>query len=141
MTVWAARAIVIVVAAISGGSDASSGKIPMNRYSGLRFAVLAFGLCLSSAAWADAIDGDWCRDGRHFSIDGPGIVTPSGTPTIGDYSRHGFAYAVPDSEPDAGTAIIMVLIDEDTVRLERRQSRAGERIGETETWKRCELVS
>ena len=31
----------------------------------------------AAAALADAIDGEWCHtDGRHFTINGPDIVTP-----------------------------------------------------------------
>ena len=39
-----------------------------------RAAAVAVGLVLTaSPAWADAIDGEWCREGRHFVIEGPNI--------------------------------------------------------------------
>ena len=53
----------------------------------------------ASGARADAIDGNWCAaDGRTFSIEGPKILTPGGTATTGDYTRHSFAYVVPSGE-------------------------------------------
>jgi hypothetical protein len=92
-------------------------------------------MAMAAPAWADAIDGDWCSaDGRHFSIRGPDIVTPAGTPTHGDYDRHAFAYVVPDSEAGAGAAIAMVLVNEDTVHLKAQPE------GQLEVWTRCEIT-
>jgi len=82
-------------------------------------------------AWADKIDGDWCfDDGRHFSIDGPRIVTPLGSHISGDYARHAFSYVVPAPEPAAGQIVRMLLLNENTVDL----TLGG---GATETWHRC----
>ena len=90
----------------------------------------------ATPALADKIDGDWCfADGRHFSIDGPTIVTERGRTLAGDYRRHFFAYVIPPPEAQAGVAVEMALADENTVYL-----RVG-RDGPTETWKRCSPTS
>ncbi|HZQ11990.1 MAG TPA: hypothetical protein VFB31_04190 [Pseudolabrys sp.] len=97
-------------------------------------AVLAF-FGLAGAAFADAIDGDWChqQSGRRFSIRGPQIVTPGGKQMLGNYSRHWFDYVVPAPEPGAGRTVFMRLLDENTVHL-----RVGdENAAEAETWIRC----
>ena len=91
---------------------------------------------ISASAYADAIDGDWCSttEVKQFSIAGPKITTPAGTQTTGDYSRHAFAYIVPDGDPGAGEAIVMQLMNDDEVRV----SVNG---GEPKLWRRCELIS
>ena len=70
----------------------------------------------------------------HFVIDGPRIRTPGGNQIRGNYDRHGFPYIVPANEEGAGTHIVMVLLNEETVRLTRGAATP-------ETWKRCKLVS
>ena len=85
-------------------------------------------------ARADAIDGQWCLGSSHFEISGPNIRTPGGNEITGNYDRHGFTYVVPGSEEGAGTEILMVLLNEETVRLTRGASPA-------ETWKRCKPTS
>jgi hypothetical protein len=85
-------------------------------------------------ARADAIDGQWCLGSRHFEISGPNIRTPGGSQITGNYGRHGFTYVVPASEDGAGTQIVMVLLNEETVQLTRGKSPA-------ETWKRCKPTS
>ena len=98
---------------------------------GLPVAVAAALVCGTAPAWADKIDGDWCfGDGRHFSIDGPRIVTPLGSHIEGSYARHSFSYVVPTPEPAAGQIVRMLLLNENTVDL----SLGG---GATETWHRC----
>lgn len=85
---------------------------------------------------ADAIDGNWCAaDGRVMSITGPAIVTPGGRAITGDYDRHAFAYVVPAGERDAGTAISMVLRNEDTIELSTGPG------AEHEIWHRCDVIS
>ncbi|MFL5333301.1 MAG: hypothetical protein ACJ8H8_08990 [Geminicoccaceae bacterium] len=101
-------------------------------------ATWALGVALlvgaAGAARADKIDGNWCAgDGRVMSIEGPRIVTPGGTPATGDYSRHAFAYTVPAPDKEAGTAIRLVLLNEDTVRVV-----AGP---PPEIWHRCDVTS
>ncbi len=101
----------------------------------LRFAgfstIAAAALLGAPCAWADKIDGDWCfGDGRHFSIDGPRIVTPLGSHIAGNYARHAFSYVVPAPAPAAGQIVRMLLLNENTVDL----SLGG---GATETWHRC----
>lgn len=91
----------------------------------------------ATRAMADVIDGDWCfADGRRFEIRGPDIVTPAGSRTTGDYSRHHFSYVVPKSDPDAGKTVDMRLMNENTVFL-----WLGGQTSETEAppqvWHRC----
>lgn len=102
---------------------------------GSRSSMLAFAAALlaisAGSAHADAIDGSWCHsDGRRLSISGPLIVTPAGTRTEGDYSRHAFDYVAPAGEPQPGTAIHMTLLGEELMHM-----RVGD--GETQTWRRC----
>jgi hypothetical protein len=88
-------------------------------------------LLAARPAYADVIDGAWCLDsGMRMMINGPTIVTPAGTRTQGNYSRHAFSYVVPASEPGAGTTVSMLLVNEETVRV--RNGTAAE-----ETWHRC----
>src|SRR5690242_11181513 len=72
-----------------------------------------------AAAFADAIDGNWCLENskKFMSIDGVRIVTPGGSATEGNYSRHAFDYVIPPPEPQAGTVIGMLLANENTVYL------------------------
>jgi hypothetical protein len=92
----------------------------------------------AGGAHADVIDGNWCSgDGRHFSINGPSIVTPGGAKTQGNYSRHAFSYTAPPNEDSAGAQIFMTLLNETTVRL-----RVGaDPTAPTQIWKRCDVVS
>ena len=100
--------------------------------------VLIAGVCLfaGSPALADAIDGEWCSttEAAHFSIAGPLIVTPAGTQTTGDYSRHAFSYVVPEGDPGAGDMVVMRLLNEEEVLV----AIAG---GEPVLWRRCEVIS
>ena len=77
-----------------------------------------------NAARADAIDGQWCLATSHFEINGPNIRTPGGNQIVGNYDRHGFTYLVPANEEGAGTEIVMVLLNEETVRLTRGSAAA-----------------
>jgi hypothetical protein len=52
----------------------------------------------------------------------------------GEYNRHGIRHVVPANEQGAGTQIVMVLLNEETVHLTRGNSAP-------ETWKRCKPVS
>ncbi len=101
-----------------------------------RFAIVCLlgGLTVAAAhaARADAIDGVWCLEpDLHLTINGPTIVTPSGAPLWGDYSRHAFSYVAPAGEPNAGATMQMRLLNEDT--MQRRAAPAGN----VETWHRC----
>jgi hypothetical protein len=104
----------------------------------MRAYALAVALGLSVVALtahpvrADAIDGAWCHDNdRRMMINGPVIVTPAGTRTQGDYSRHAFSYVIPTGDPGAGGTTEMQLINEDEVRV-----RAPPRMT-AEIWRRC----
>jgi hypothetical protein len=99
--------------------------------------VVALGIVLAHGARADAIDGDWCSaDGRSFSIKGSEIVTPAGTHSRGNYSRHAFSYIVPESDPGAGEPISMLLVNEMTVQLWTGDARP-QSADAVETWHRC----
>jgi hypothetical protein len=82
---------------------------------------------------ADAIDGEWCSDdGRHLSIQGSKIVTPSGTRMEGVYSRHSFLYVTPANEPQAGLEVSMQLLSETAVNV-----RVGSPTAPSRVWHRC----
>ena len=80
----------------------------------LRAAAGAVLLCLAAThARADAIDGDWCNaDSKRMKIRGPEIVTPGGSQTRGDYTRHSFVYVVPAGEAGAGETVSIILLSE-----------------------------
>ena len=88
----------------------------------------------AGSARADALDGNWCAtDGRVMTIEGSRILTPGGTATAGDYSRHAFAYTVPTTDDNAGAEVRLVLVNEDTVRVV---------VGPPpEIWRRCDVTS
>jgi hypothetical protein len=101
------------------------------RRSGLGLAIIAGALLLATPAKADVIDGNWCRDERRFSIEGPTIVTVTGHKMQGDYTRHSFRYTVPATDPGAGQDVFMQLLNELTLSL-----RVGAD-GASEIWQRC----
>ena len=90
----------------------------------------------AGAALADAIDGDWCftPENKHMRIAGPKITTPAGTETMGQYSRHAFAYQVPDGDPGAGNAITMQLLNEEEVNVSVNGAAP-------QMWRRCQVTS
>lgn len=98
--------------------------------------ITVFAIFFSPSAFADAIDGDWCSitEAKQFRIEGPIITTPAGTTTTGNYSRHTFAYVVPDGDPSAGDAITMRQLNEEEVQVAVNE-------GESAIWRRCELIS
>jgi hypothetical protein len=93
--------------------------------------VVAVAAC-PRAALADVIDGNWCyRDGRHFSIRGPDIVTPAGTSAKGNWSR------VPPAESDGGQTIYMLLQDQNTVALAVGAQPVIADPAQVQIWHRC----
>jgi hypothetical protein len=98
-------------------------------------AIAASGLAPGVAS-ADAIDGDWCKEGRQFSIRGPQITTPTGTVTSGSYDRHAFFYTDQDGGFADGAEVHMQLLNEETVRL-----FIGTPDSEGEIWQRCDFTS
>jgi len=90
----------------------------------------------ASPALADQIDGEWCSttEVAHFSIAGPLIVTPAGTQTTGDYTRHAFSYVVPEGDPGAGETIVMRQLNDEEILV----AVAG---GDPVLWRRCEVIS
>jgi hypothetical protein len=91
----------------------------------------------TSASRADVIDGNWCSEktGKTMQIQGPSIVTPGGSHIEGHYSRHAFDYTVPEREPEAGTPVMMRLLNENAVQVQIGAS------GAPEVWRRCEQTS
>jgi hypothetical protein len=88
----------------------------------------------STAALADAIDGDWCHsNGKRMSIHGPEIVTPGGKQSRGDYSRHFFSYVVPAGEAGAGETVSITLLGEYLAH-----SRQGAADAPVQEWRRCQ---
>ena len=88
----------------------------------------------STAALADAIDGDWCHsDGKRMSIHGPDIVTPGGKQTRGDYTRHFFSYVVPAGEAGAGETVSITLLGEYLAH-----AREGAADAPMQEWRRCQ---
>jgi hypothetical protein len=89
-------------------------------------------------ARADAIDGNWCTaEGKRLAIEGPKIVTPAGTQTIGNYSRHAFTYEVPPTDPGAGQTMFMVLLNENTMNSAMAADAQAARQMPAQVWHRC----
>jgi hypothetical protein len=110
------------------------------RRSALALAVVAGGVTVLSAeaAWADAIDGNWCSpEGKRMEIQGPAITTPAGTQWRGNYSRHYFTYQVPASDPGAGQTVYMALLNENTVHLTMADEAQKAQQSPVEVWHRC----
>ena len=99
------------------------------------FAIACFLLAgFSTAALADAIDGDWCHsNGKRMSIHGPEIVTPGGKQTRGDYSRHFFSYVIPQGEAGAGETVAITLLGEYLAH-----ARQGAADAPVQEWRRCQ---
>ncbi len=94
-------------------------------------------LMFPGAALADRIDGKWCSpEGRHVEIQGRQITTHSGVKMDGEYGRHSFSYTAPAAEPDAGSTMYMVLLNEETMEV-----RAGNPVARAIVWKRCQNIS
>ena len=106
-----------------------------HRLSALAPVAAAAAMLLSTtAAFADAIDGDWClADGKRMSIRGPEIVTPGGKQIRGDYSRHFFSYVIPAGEPGAGATVSITLLSEYLAH-----ARAGSTDAPIQEWRRCQ---
>jgi hypothetical protein len=93
---------------------------------------------LGGPARADEIDGEWCTvDGKqHMLIQGPGITTPAGKRTEGNYTRHAFSYVVPEAEPGTGATVRMVLVNEQTVHSQTADAAASAQ-PPILVWQRC----
>jgi hypothetical protein len=93
-------------------------------------------MLFDAPAKADVIDGDWCsEDGRHFSIQGPTIITPAGKQMSGQYTRHTFRYMAPTDEAGAGQEISMLLLNELTLNLRIGSDSA------VQIWRRCKPIT
>jgi hypothetical protein len=98
---------------------------------------LVAGLCMAgTAARADAIDGNWCNstNNKQMQIVGPMIVTPGGKKMEGRYSRHSFAYTIPDTEAPAGEPASLQLVNENRIAAQFGSAPV-------EMWHRCEQTS
>jgi hypothetical protein len=86
----------------------------------------------TGGAYADRIDGHWCKGLKRLYIDGPQIVTPGGTKMTGDYDRHAFTYVVPAGEDDAGATITMQQMHEELM-----QWQSSSNPSDVQDWIRC----
>ncbi len=106
-----------------------------------RLTLVSAGLLLAttSAALADAIDGDWCKGADHMMIEGPKILTPGRNTITGDYGRYRFSYVIPGNEPGAGGEVKMTMLRGglETVHA----FRPGTPTDAPEVWRRCKPVS
>ena len=101
----------------------------------LRTLTMAAALVLAAptAAFADAIDGDWCSaDGQHMTINGDDITTPGGKAIKGNYTRHAFDYVVPADEAGSGETV-RILLRGKYLAL----SRQGPADAPVREWRRC----
>lgn len=101
--------------------------------------ALAVTMTLSPAAFADTIDGEWCREGRSFNVDGPHILTYGGSAIRSDDNRHGFRYVAPANEPEAGIENTVVLRGEELLDLFRKPDDGAK--SAAESWRRCRVTS
>jgi hypothetical protein len=103
------------------------------------FALAIAAVAIPGVARADAIDGNWCLENtkKFMTIDGVKIVTPGGSATEGNYSRHAFDYVIPPLEPQAGTVVGMLLANENTIYLKVGSKVVGRGEPGTEIWHRC----
>jgi hypothetical protein len=65
---------------------------------------------------------------------GRASARPGDNEISGNYDRHGYTHIVPANEEGARTEVVMVLLNESTVRVTRGRSAP-------ETWKRCKPLS
>lgn len=92
----------------------------------------------AGAAFADAIDGQWCSsDGRSIIIEGDRVVSPGGAKLIGDYDRHHFIFTIPAGEQNGGKEVDMVLVNPGTVHTRYKAAGVEVDTGNPETWIRC----
>lgn len=113
-------------------------RVPL--LSALSALVIAAAALSAGPAFADAIDGTWCKgDGRNMQISGPRILTPAGAEILGQYSRHAFSYVV--GQTDAGATVSMVLVNETTIHLRRDGGAAPTPPEAYEVWRRCEVIT
>jgi len=74
-------------------------------------------------------------------IRGDRITLPGGAEITGNYSRHAYAYTVPENHDRAGSVDTMVLVDENTIRLTPGGSTSVPLKSAVEIWKRCALTT
>lgn len=104
-----------------------------DRLCAARVSLALAGLLLSSPAFADSIDGDWCSGTlRRIVIDGSLITAPKGAKLTGDYRRYTVLFAMPGGEPDAGQAVNMRFL-----RQEGGVVQVTIGSGQPEIWRRC----
>ena len=105
----------------------------------LGLATAAAIVTLPGIARADSIDGDWClaNTKKYMTIQGVQIVTPGGSRTEGNYSRHAFDYVIPPPEAQAGQTVAMILVNENTVNLIVGAKFVSRGAPNVETWLRC----
>jgi hypothetical protein len=105
----------------------------------ISLAAAATVVTFAAPAFADVIDGTWCYKDQSLSIDGPNIITPGRSAITGNYQRHSFDYTTPVNERDAGAAVHMILLNENTVNL--WVGAAYPESGTVQVWLRCAPVA
>ena len=58
-------------------------------------ALVSLTLSIPETTHADAIDRDWCHQGKRLKIDGPDLLTSGGKRMQDLYNRHRFEYKAP----------------------------------------------
>lgn len=92
-------------------------------------------LLVPGAALADEISGEWCSpDGQSLTIRGSRVVAPSGIETDGRYSRHRYAFTMPEGGADAGADIVLEQLSDEEVRYSIDGSAPV-------SWTRCRAVT
>ena len=103
--------------------------------------LIAGTLFVPQIARADALDGEWCKDARSLTIQGPNILTPGGTQMTGEYSRHQFRYVIPQGEPQQGDTVEMSQRNDEEMDLRIVPAAVGSAPGAWERWRRCKVTS
>lgn len=98
-------------------------------------------LATTTPVFADQIDGTWCSlSGKSMTINGSEVTTPAGNTLTGQYTRHAFAYEIPEGEPEAGGRVWANQLNDHNISVTVTKT-AERKDGVTENWTRCETVS
>ncbi len=93
--------------------------------------LLAMLLAGVAPAWAQGIDGSWCRNDQRLTINGRTIMTPGGSQTQGENGGDMFSWRVPPGEPGAGGFLTLQQLSETEAQI-RTSEHAPPQI-----WRRC----
>jgi hypothetical protein len=103
------------------------------------FLVMLAILLPTSGAHADQIDGHWClkKPFKRLTIDGTNIITPRGSRTTGENTRHEFTYQVPSKEPGAGSFVVMDQLSDDEIHVRTGADMKSARQTKPQSWGIC----